>query len=92
MAGFELREVAGHSLAPELYPGDIVLAWRGPWYFRPGQLVLIDSEPKVMIKRLLERRDSDSWLVGGQEVWGRVHQSAIRGPVLFCWRRRRAHD
>lgn len=55
--------VAGNSMLPRFQPGDIVLAWR--WgRCRPGQVVVVKTPERLIIKRLAKITTDGLWLSG----------------------------
>lgn len=62
-----LRRVVGPSMAPKLYPGQLVVATTLFRRLRPGEVVIFRKHSKEMIKRI-EEVDQDKVFVIGDNL------------------------
>lgn len=93
-----LVEVVGGSMSPALREGDLVLVrWGAP--AKPGAVVVAsfpDAPAVLVVKRVLRVDAAGAWLVGDNvgesddsRLRGAIPLDAVRGRVLFRWRRAR---
>lgn len=59
-----LRRVSGASMLPALRPGQLVVAYRKHYPYRPGEIVLLSHDGLDKIKRLGDTRPGEVFIIG----------------------------
>ena len=83
-----VRRVAGSSMAPTLFEGDVVVAW--PWLVKTGHVVIARQADREVIKRVESVSAGKVYLLGDNRQestdsrhYGKVSRSAILGTVMI---------
>ena len=59
-----LRRVIGKSMAPKLYPGQLIVATTLIRKLKPGQVVILEKNHKQLIKRIERIEDDKLFVIG----------------------------